>query len=246
MDNKMAKFGRPALGRPGSLADRIAKAQGTQQNAQKPTIMLLLDCSGSMYASENGSHDTKISMLRQAIDAFIKETDLGAYQIGLESFPQGVVHCAPCSSFALLSIAANAAKATGGTPMGATIKYALAVRPRPERCVIVSDGDATDNALGALQSDIPENTNEEFAAVNSAETKIAKRTTPIFDCVHIGDSRNGEDTLKEIARLTGGTYLKFKDMDAFRKGFKFLTPTYRAMLMAGDAAELTGASEGVK
>lgn len=237
----MTKVGRPAVDKPkpGSVRERVAAAKAINGGTDSPVIQLLLDCSGSMDNMDN-SDQTKIVLLRAAIKSFINEIDLTKYRVGMESFPLGLTHCPPTNSYTVLNMSSDNPRATGETPMGSAIAKVLSTLPLPERAIIISDGDATDDAFAALTS-VKESPDPD--AQDSATKAVQKRTLPIFDCVHVGSSKSGEATLKEVARLTGGIYIKFTDLKAFEKNFKYLAPQYRALLMSEDAAKLTGAKE---
>jgi hypothetical protein len=94
-----------------------------------------------------------------------------------------------------------------------------------ERAIIVSDGDATDNPLIVLRD------------------AIEKGNTIVTDCVHIGESHDGEALLSEIAHRTKGIYIKFTSVENFRTSFKFLAPQHRALLLEAGAAAKLGAAE---
>ena len=108
------------------------------------------------------------------------------------------------------------------------------------RGIIVSDGEATDWRDRDYEDD---DTPHDPQAKNDILALYKKAAIPI-DCVHIGDSSSGEELLRRIAKETGGLYIKFSDVNAFSKGFSYLTPGYRAMLTDGSvsASEL-GANE---
>jgi hypothetical protein len=94
------------------------------------------------------------------------------------------------------------------------------------RCVLVSDGQAdfTQPCLDTARD-------------------FAEFECPI-DTVHIGSDTSGEQLLKEIAKITGGLFIKFTDLDSFSKSFKFLAPATRMMLAANnDIARMLGATE---
>ena len=246
-------MGRPQIGQPfaGSLQERIQKAKELNEFS-RCTIQLLIDCSGSMGARvivpDSGAltAETRISLLRKAVDSFIDETDLTRYNIGIEPFPPtSNGHCKPTNSRALLGVVSAGIEIVyGATPMGKAISRTLCLAPLPERAIIISDGEATDDALAPFKPPTDFSQTAEYEQDKSGtSTSLQKRMTPVFDCVHIGDSASGEETLKEIAKLTGGIYMKFLDLDAFKKSFKYLSPKYRAMLTSGNAKELTGAEE---
>lgn len=236
MDTDITKTGRPQINKPkaGSVHERIARANAANGGASAPAIQLLLDCSGSMGESEHGANKQNIELLREAVKIFISETDLSKYRIGMESFPQGRSQCPPTSVYHLLMLNADALSAGGGTPMGAAIAATLRLAPVPERAIIISDGQATDDPLAALSGSAGVTEETAMGAAGGTPQKaLAKRTTPVFDCLHIGSSKDGEDTLKEIAKRTGGLFIKFTDLDAFRRNFKYLAPQYRGLLAAG-------------
>jgi hypothetical protein len=73
-----------------------------------------------------------------------------------------------------------------------------------------------------------------------------KRREIVVDTVHIGDSARGEETLKKIAQITGGMYLKFKDVASFSQNFHWLLPESRVQLagmLPYEVERLLGANE---
>jgi Mg-chelatase subunit ChlD len=184
--------------------------------SQKPNrIALMLDCSGSMSGE-------KIQLLREATTSFIQEADFNTTSIALETFGLNQeIHLSLISDRPTLWAQSFQLDAMGGTPlaeaMRACFDYPLT------RGIIISDGDA----------------NSPDACIDTARS-YAEKSVPI-DTVHIGDSVGGEATLKEISRITGGLFVKFKDVKAFSTAFKFLLPETRQ-----DAARLlltAGANE---
>ena len=111
----------------------------------------------------------------------------------------------------------------GGTPMCEAMRDMLH-NESLTRGVIVSDGEATDGDPTRM-------------AYEYKEAGI-----PI-DCVHIGGDVRGEQTMKDIASITGGYFIKFTDVNNFSQNFKYLTPRYRGLLAEPGAARLLGASE---
>lgn len=225
-DNKLTtQSGRlSALPRGSSaLHERLRSVQVTRAENGVETIMLLLDGSGSMNhidPDSGGVH--RRGLLHIAVEQYLQAADLGRNLVGIDSFPASEP-CPPTSNIALLIQASAGSYTGGGTPMGQCLERVLQQQTKPTRCVIISDGDATDNPMRELP--------------RLVESKI-----PV-DCVHIGPSQSGEETLKEIAERTGGIYMKFSKSSGIVEGLKYLTPKYRALLQGPRAAELTGATE---
>ncbi len=228
----------------GALHERLFAARQTAQIAggagEAERIILMLDYSGSMSTRDGEGSDipfpvhtgkTRHEILLEAADAYLQNADIGRNGVGIETFPERDATVVVSNSYAYVrNDLYDIPPPAGGTPMLSCLRRVLA-GPPPTRCVIVSDGDATDLHMRFGAESLDE-TLERYH-----EAKIA------IDCVHIGPSASGEATLSKIARETGGIYLKFTDTASLVKGLKFLTPRYRALLMAPNAAQLTGATE---
>ena len=225
---KGIKLGVPAL----HQRIHAAKADPNVAPDTMPNrIALMLDASGSMSGranyDDNVNLNRKIDCLRDAVMSFIVGCNLKDTALAIEEF--GAADTAgrrvALTCFGpILTTTAMSIEAYGGTPMGDAMDYVLR-NYSITRGVIVSDGQA-DTAYQC----------EEQAK------KYAEASIPI-DCVHIGTG-HGEDLLRHIAEVTGGKYIKFTDVNAFAKSFKYLTPAFYAQLTAGniDAADM-GAKE---
>lgn len=216
----------------GTSKFQTAFRKRSEQEAQEPNaslmpnrIAMMLDLSGSM-SSMADKNKTKLDYLREAVEGFANTVNYHDTSIAIESFPKSVeFSMAPTNEqLSLLLFAAKIDHTLGDTPIGKTMGYVLG-GISITRGIIVSDGQQTD---GDLCFDV---------AKNFAEAEI-----PI-DCVHIGNDEDGEATLKRIAEMTGGLYIKFDNVANFGKNFKYLTPAFRGYLSAGDAAQLLGAKE---
>lgn len=204
-----------------SLHARVAAAPAAVVARER--IALLLDCSGSM-ASVDGSygieldnthaqHESKLDLLKRAVETFVQTCGPDT-ALALLSFPeQNAV--AMTLSRALVVLETYNLRDSGDTPMGDAMRRA--VEQNPTRCVIVSDGDATDGGV----------------ARDQAEGYAKREPKLVCDCVHIGTSSSGEETLKYISETTGGVYLKFEDVAKLVAGLKYLTPAFRGMLTSG-------------
>lgn len=184
-------------------------------------IGLILDNSGSMSAQEGTK--SRIQWLRETAQGFVNSVNFEDTTVAMYPIDDSQANPVSLTSQpALLQLAAMRLDATGGTPMGHAMQQLLKGEAIT-RGVLVSDGESGDHT--------------EQAILDYMEASIP------MDCVHIGNGRGGEDTLKQIAERTGGTYIKFKDVSQFAKAMKYLTPTYRAMLNAPGAGALLGSDE---
>lgn len=213
-------------------------------NTAEHRIAIMADCSGSMGSRDNSRFE-KIELLRQALGSFIDQINPDNTSVAIYTFPfyehgweddndnittstyqSHGVHHKLSRDKNLLKLMVNGLKDGGGTPMSSAMNKVITDIPL-SRGIIISDGEA-DSAPAAL---------EEAHKFAKSETKI--------DCVHIGTSASGENLLAQIAKITGGLYLKFDNVDNFAKAFSFLTPEGRAKLAlaAGPQATLAEKAE---
>jgi Mg-chelatase subunit ChlD len=199
-----------------------ARAEGPLAPKMENRIGLMVDASGSM--NEYHESKSKLDWLKDACEAFINASNLGGdTALMLASFP--MKYYVPLTTHDHeMRIGVLGLHTCGMTPMGATM-FSVVENEAITRGVLVSDGDATD---GDASYD---------AAERFVEAKI-----PI-DCVHIGVSDQGEERLRRIASMTGGTYMKFRDVSRLVGAFKYLTPAYRAMLADPKVRAELGADE---
>lgn len=209
---------------------RVNQARASQPDAASMPhrLCLMLDRSSSMSSAADykmaAVSKTKIELLRDAIDNFVNRCDLTNTSLAVETFPPSL-ELALTNVAVMITSSVATLQASGNTPMRRCVEACLEKIPMT-RGIIVSDGEATD-----------------WRDYNAILLKYKQASIPI-DCVHIGDSTSGEELLRRIAKETGGLYIKFSDVNAFSKGFSYLTPGYRAMLTDGSvsASEL-GANE---
>jgi uncharacterized protein YegL len=188
-------------------------------------IALLLDASGSMSGSVTDKK-SKAELLHDAVETFVNATDFTKSAVAIETFPK-LVSLPLCAEPIIVIIESKSVKPTGCTPMSEAMETALQNIPMT-RGVIVSDGQADSPGL----------------AIEQARTY--KEVGIPIDTVHIGRSDAGEETLKTIAEITGGIYIKFTNVTEFAKNFKWLSPQLRSTLLglpSKDRAKLLGAEE---
>jgi Mg-chelatase subunit ChlD len=207
-----------------ALHQRIAQAKALEKQAEQNAtslpnrIALVLDCSGSMSGES-------IELLKQAGQQFLNSTNPTDTSVCLQTFglrPEVTRNLTTIKQVLQGDIAKL--EASDGTPMAEGLKQVSEDNPIT-RAVLVSDG-APDSAI----------------AVYEACKEYQEKKIPV-DTVHIGSSTNGEEVLRKVAELTGGIYMKFKDIHMFVQSFKYLTPALRGFLMSGDAAGRIGADD---
>lgn len=220
----------------GGLHSRIASKQmlgEVQAKVDAKTLpnrlAIVADFSGSMGSPadyRDTSAKTKLQLLGDAVQDFAMRSDPQTTAIAVESFPRGFrieltndKNEVWMRMFNLSTI--------GDTPMGEGLAEALA-HHSPTRAMLISDGEQTDGDACFTQAE------------------IYKQREIIIDCVHIGDSSRGEDTLRRIAQITGGLYIKFRDVSSFSENFHYLLPGEReaiAGMLPYEAEKLLGANE---
>ena len=194
-------------------------------------IVLILDDSGSMRESASGhygSGTSKQEYARRAAEAFVDSIDFDSTSVAIVGMNK-TIKTPLMVDPALLISELQRYNCPGQTPLFESISSVINSIPLT-RGILISDGEATDR-------------NAESASSEQA-VLLAKEAGIAFDCVHIGSSAGGEDTLKTIAKETGGIYIKFKNAAAFVEALTYLTPQKRAKLfLTGGAALLKGADE---
>lgn len=219
-----------------ALAQEQARQSSLEELAQSMPnrIALMLDTSGSMAGTEEGGWSTrhnqfaksKITLLREACQGFLTSCNFGDTSIAIETFPFSERTRFPLSTFEpILTTTVMALDAGGGTtPMAEAMNYVLGSYSLT-RGVIVSDGDA------------------DYASACESTAHDFKLADVPLDCVHIGKSSSGEELLSAIARITGGLFIKFDNVENFAKNFSYLTPQKRASLFLAGAQQMLGAKE---
>lgn len=198
-----------------------ALQKSADPNTMPNRIALMLDTSGSMSGD-------KIQHLRDAVTSFINSCSFADTSVAIQTFGgddsnTGRVPLTAQSPLLLMTV--MGLEACGSTPMHTAMDFVLNSYSIT-RGVIVSDGQP-----------------DSEGSVYEAAALFKEAGLPV-DCVHIGQGASGEACLRKVAELTGGQYIKFTDVAAFSKSFKYLTPAFYAMLTSGAiTAEDLGAKE---
>lgn len=231
MANDIVKPGKITIG--GGLHGRIKAAEVLKEITKTDPLTMpnrlavICDFSGSMDGrSSDGNMKTKLQLLTDAVQDFSLRSNTQDTAIAVESFPSGF-RIDLTNDSQQIYMRMIGVRTLGSTPMGEGIENSLKLHS-PTRCMLISDGEQTDG-------DAP------FHAAREAKKKEI-----IIDTVHIGSSAGGEETLKTIAEITGGMYMKFTNVESFSQNFHFLLPEARAQLagmLPYERANLLGADE---
>ena len=180
---------------------------------------IIMDDSGSMSGDP-------IFNAHKAIKAFtdscnMLDTSIAIYPINQPSKP---LIC----DYDVVNLYVSNILATGGTELYG--KLELLIKEQPiTRAIVFSDGDPTDSRL------LGESTGYSYLARPSGYAKqiveeYCKKEIPV-DTIFIGEIANsGYKEMEELARLTGGTFIHFRDSLSLASGLKYLAPRYRALL----------------
>lgn len=243
MNDSLIKTNKPPIGglKKGIAANRAAFEQEIKQ--LDPTTVpnrlgLIFDDSGSMSGDP-------IEDAHKAVKAFtdncnMKDTSVAVYP--LNAAPKSLI-----CDYDIVNMYVGGIDATGGTPIFAVLRQLIEKEPIT-RAVLFSDGDPTDGTvLGNEQQ-----TNEDFWYGAKSKTsgleaiKLYKDKEVPVDTIYIGiDGTKGYREMQEIARLTNGVFIHFKDSSSLSTGLKYLAPKFRALLMNPEIKERIQRGENV-
>jgi Mg-chelatase subunit ChlD len=181
---------------------------------------LVIDDSGSMGSMDNA---------HKAVQGFtancnMRDTNIAVYPLNKES-----KHLV--CDYDLVNLYVSGLQATGGTPIYKILEN-LITEENITRAVLFSDGSPTDSSC------LYEEKESGAFSWNSKSPELAKKVIKIYnekeipiDTIYIGmEGSSGYEEMKELARLTNGTFINFKDSHSLAGGLKYLSPKYRALL----------------
>jgi Mg-chelatase subunit ChlD len=195
-------------------------------------LCLMLDCSGSMAGQD-------IKDEAAAAQDLVQNANMDNTAIAIRTFPPKV-STELSTDKGMLWFMVQGIEAEGGTPLGECLSSCIK-EVNMTRGIIISDGQPTDmnrsrmDFEGQDQEELPNDSTKKFC-LPYIEKKI-----PI-DTIHIGLG-SGEEVLQEISKLTGGIYIKFKDIKSLTESLHYLLPEHRHLLGLPGASELLGADE---
>jgi Mg-chelatase subunit ChlD len=183
---------------------------------------LIIDDSGSM--GDDGMKNAHMAVQGFTANCNMKDTSIAVYPLNREA--QHLI-----CNFDLVNLYVSSLLPTGGTPIY-TVLDKLITKESITRAILFSDGSPTDSTCSVTE-EIPNNfswapkTPEQAMRVVKLFTE---KEIPI-DTIYIGsDGSAGYKEMKELARLTNGTFIHFKDSHSLATGLKYLSPKFRALL----------------
>lgn len=215
-----------------SIANNIraneAKLKETDPLSVPNRLGMIFDDSGSMG---NGP-DSKLEHAKTAVKNFTAscnmfDTSIAIYPLNLDGKPLTI-------DYDLLNLYVNGIACTGYTPLYSKLDELIS-RENITRAVVFSDGGPTDGRLVVVEDG--ENTQQNSKTKRALEV-ITKYTTKeiSIDTIYIGmeygDSKSdGYLEMEEIAKVTKGIFIHFKDATSLSKNLKYLAPKYRTLLL---------------
>ena len=205
--SNLTKANKITVGGGGGLHSRLKAAEVLKEIAPQADprtlpnrLSIICDFSGSMDEGVSGSwsldsRKTKLDLLKEAVQDFALRSNPNDTALAVESFPRGfrIDLTSDTQSVYMRMLGGGT---LGSTPMSEGM-YGALDNHAPTRAMLISDGDHDPG-------------DDPFRAAEKYKSKEI-----IIDTVHIGDSSRGEEALKRIAKITGGMYLKFKDVSSF-------------------------------
>jgi Mg-chelatase subunit ChlD len=240
--SSFTRLGTKLVGKPTTVEQRLKEFQARQQDISTlpNRLVLSLDCSGSMLELAT-STQSKFDLLKEAVCEFSRQAELGSSTaIAVTTIPYEYETEKDFTTDPYqIETYVMGLDVKGSTPMKRALLEILN-RLSCTRVVLVSDGEPTDWHEVVYQTDTQE---EKKRAIKETLGGYIKLSIPI-DCIHIGKDTKGEDLLKLVAEVTGGIYVKFKDVERLMTGLSYLTPAKRLLLTSGQLnTALLGADE---
>lgn len=219
----------PSFGLKSKLQNAVAQGTTLDNTANaKERIIIVADDSGSMDG-------LPMQQQKKAIAAFLGVCNPTDTAVGITPMNRERINLTLVHPLILSKTAGWPDHGGGGTPTFKTLETAL--EQKPTRVVLVSDGQPTDGH--ARQKDWRDWNNSTpvdttVVEINPILKKYQEAKIKI-DTVFIGEEydKNSQKEMQDIAELTGGMYIFFKEGESFAKQFKYLAPAYYAMLSAG-------------
>ncbi len=246
---------KPPSFRRGIAATRFNNEQTIKQT--DPTtvpnrIGMIFDDSGSMGSREYT--DSKISNAHTAVKNFtascnMNDTSIAIYPLNMEPKPLTI-------DYDILNMWVLGLTGTGGTPLYTTL-LKLIDNENITRAVVFSDGSPTDSKLvGSSESWDSKPKDFALSVVKKyTDKEIAIDTIYLGTESDIGYTDDTEDAdyvyapgyneMKELAKLTNGIFIHFKDATSLSKNLKYLAPKYRALLANAELKEKISIGETI-
>lgn len=176
---------------------------------------LVMDDSGSM--GQEGMENAHSAVKNFTSSCNHLDTSIALYPLNAEKKALIV-------DFDVVNMYANGIWATGGTPIYSVLSNLITEQPIT-RAIVFSDGEPTDSHI--LKTECGYSWGDDGTIARKVIDMYIQKEISI-DTIYIGEGESKE--LKELARVTGGTYINFKDTKSLSQGLKYLAPKYRALL----------------
>jgi len=226
--------------KPIGLAALKAKATAAQAEAgalallqPKPTPEKVEERLGIVFDDSGSMGGEKIKDAHEGVEEFLRSCAKDKTSVAIYPMNAQPLHLS--LNLPALALLTKEIEATGGTPL-VEVSKRLLTEESLTRMIIFSDGEAGDNyATGGYLYDRDTSEKERSEPIDEVITLAVSKKLSI-DTVYIADQYDEPDNkaellLKKIASRTGGIYLRFeRGKSNFRTAFKYLAPTYRAML----------------
>jgi hypothetical protein len=178
---------------------------------------LIFDDSGSMSGESISNAHSAVKNF--TLSCNFTDTSIAIYPLNKNPKP---LTC----DYDLINLFVMGIGADGSTPIYTKL-LEMIEKESITRAVIFSDGGPTDSKLFG-NSEYWDSKPKDFAV--SVLDKYIQKELPI-DTIFIGITESsGYKEMQEIARLTGGIFIHFKDSTSLSSNLKYLTPRYRALL----------------
>ena len=217
------------------LQAKLEKAKQTQSlttdvSTKRNRIVIELDDSGSMG-------DVNMEMAKKAVEGFLTACNPMDTAVGVHAFSTNT--SIPMTSlFPKILADVNKLYASGGTPLYQALEKQGKVSQdqRPNRIVAISDGQPDPWYTYGNPGYSGEYNQQQLPGRTHRDMLIElKNLGLVVDAVFIGGLEDtvGIANMKEIADLTGGIFIHFKDINSFKNNLKYLAPGFRGMLTSG-------------
>lgn len=183
---------------------------------------LVIDDSGSM--GSDGMQNAHKAVQGFTANCNMKDTSIAVYPLNKEA-----KHLV--CDYDLVNLYVSGLQATGSTSIY-TVLEKLITDESITRAVLFSDGSPTDSSILSItsRSDWYSSRLPELA---QKVIKLYQQKELPIDTIYIGiENSTGYNEMKEIARLTNGIFIHFKDSLSLASGLKYLSPAHRVMLLA--------------
>jgi Mg-chelatase subunit ChlD len=226
--------------KPTGLAALKAKATAAHAEAgalallqDKPTPENVEERLGIVFDDSGSMSGDKIKDAHEGVEEFLRSCAKDKTSVAIYPMNKEPLHLS--LNLPALALLTKEIEATGGTPLVKVSKRLLTAESLT-RMIIFSDGVAGDNYAsgGYFYAQITDG-KARTEPIDEVITLALEKKLSI-DTVYIADQYDEPDNeaellLKKIASKTGGIYLRFeRGKSNFRTAFKYLAPTYRAML----------------